>query len=255
MIEGIDKILNSDLLQRYITGDVTPTERIKVDMLRVDYREIRERLKELEYQLEQDHISQAITPPEGTKDCVIKALNPEAKTGIPKTSTTSRQLGNKSWLAVAASFLVGAAVVGFTLTKNNRSLQKQNTQLSADLTALTDACNIINEQYAFINAPETTPIVLENINSGDYQAVVYWNDTKQASYLRCLNLPKLDSGKTYQIWADVNHKMLSLGTFSSGKELIALGYYDHATSLNITVEPWGGSDQPTLETLTAVKTI
>ena len=69
------------------------------------------------------------------------------------------------------------------------------------------------------------------------------------------SLPKLKGDKTYQIWADVDNEMLSIGTFSNSEELIALGYYDDATSLNITVEPKGGSDHPTLSTLTASKAI
>ena len=255
MIEGIEDILKSDLLQRYVIGDITTEERIKVDMLRIDSRQVRQRLKEIEFNIEQQHTAQALSPPPGSKKCVMKSLNPSQEELDVKTERSFGEIFNQAWIGIAASFLIGAAAVGLAMKSTNRVLKKENIQLVADYKVLSDECEAISMQYAFINAPSTTPIVLENISSGAYQAVVYWNESVKASYLKCLNLPKLKGSQTYQIWADVDNEMLSIGTFSKSEEFIALGYYDDAKSLNITVEPKGGSDHPTLSTLTASKVI
>ena len=255
MIEGIKNILQSDLLERYILGEATPEERIRVDILRIDYREIRERLEQLELDLEKNHVSQSNHPPLGTKDAVIKSLKQIDTLDPALNINGSSQWFNKFWLGIAASFFVGAAMVGFTMRSNMNDMRSANEQLSNEMAVLKDNCQQIANQYAFVSSPNTTPIVLENISTGAYQAVVYWNETEKSSMLRCLSLPQLQEDQTYQIWADVNNEMLSIGTFSSGEEIIALGYYEDATSLNITIEPNGGSDHPTLATLTASKRI
>jgi len=72
--------------------------------------------------------------------------------------------------------------------------------------------------------------------------------------LRVIELPGIQSDQTYQLWADVDGDMLSLGTFDAALAIIdaiPMDYLDRATSLNITVEPKGGSKHPTVSTLTA----
>ena len=52
--------------------------------------------------------------------------------------------------------------------------------------------------------------------------------------------------------------MLSLGIFDAVKllqEAVPMNYLANATSLNITVEPAGGSEHPTVSTLTASRAI
>ncbi len=51
------------------------------------------------------------------------------------------------------------------------------------------------------------------------------------------------------MWADVDGEMISMGLLPTDKELIALTYIDKAASLNITIEPKGGNDHPTVERL------
>ncbi len=220
MIEGIEDKLKSDLLQRYVIGDITKEERIKVDMLITDSCQVTQRQREIEFNLEQRHNAQAMFPPPGTKECVMKSLNSsQEKLGL-KIEKSFGEIFNQAWIGIAASFLIGAAAAGLAMKSTNRVLKEENIQLVANFKALSDECEAINKKYAFINAPSTTPIVLENISSRAYKAVVYWNESETASYLKCLNRPKLKGDQTYQIWVDVDNKMLSIGTFSKSEELL-----------------------------------
>ena len=42
MMEHIDDILSSDLLERYVLGDVSPEEKMKVELLRIEHGVIRQ---------------------------------------------------------------------------------------------------------------------------------------------------------------------------------------------------------------------
>lgn len=43
--------------------------------------------------------------------------------------------------------------------------------------------------------------------------------------------------------------MISMGLLPTDKDLVALTYIEKAESLNITIEPKGGNDHPTVERL------
>ena len=62
-------------------------------------------------------------------------------------------------------------------------------------------------------------------------------------------MPKLKENETYQMWADVDGEMISMGLVPTDQELVALAYIDDAESLNITIEPEGGNDHPTVSRL------
>lgn len=254
MIEGINDIINSGLLERYVEGDVSIEERLKVDMLKVDHREIKDRLQQIEIQLEQDHLKQSIIPPKGTKEAIIKRLGNDnlAATQHPIKKELE---GFKSWLSIAASVLLSVGIVWFIMDNSLQEARASEEELTAKLMMLEKECNAKSLKYAFINDPYTKPVLLNNVNDQSYEAVVYWNENKQASYLRSVDLKKLKDDQIYQIWADVEGEMISIGTFLPGDDLIAIDYLPNATSLNITIEPKGGSMHPTLSTLTASNSI
>jgi len=116
-------------------------------------------------------------------------------------------------------------------------------------------CSRLTEQYAFINHTNTLPFVLQGGSQSTlHQVIVYWNETIQKSMLRVVDLPAIQSDETFQLWADVDGEMLSLGVFDPGQAIadaVPMSYLDNATSLNITIEPKGGSDHPDVSRLTA----
>ena len=68
-------------------------------------------------------------------------------------------------------------------------------------------------------------------------------------------LPNLPDNQTYQMWSDVDGEMIDMGLLPNDKELVTLKYIDRAESLNITIEPAGGNDHPTVERLISYVTL
>jgi hypothetical protein len=82
----------------------------------------------------------------------------------------------------------------------------------------------------------------------DSGITVFWDDNQNKAYLYNQSMPKAPVGKTYQIWADVDKVMIPLGIF--GEDPISeIKCLKRATSLNVTIEPAGGSEHPTVENL------
>lgn len=67
-----------------------------------------------------------------------------------------------------------------------------------------------------------------------------------------VSLPQLPEEQCYQIWAEVQDKMVSLGILSEAdRQLKALPYTENALALSITIEPKGGNTIASLDNLVA----
>ena len=109
---------------------------------------------------------------------------------------------------------------------------------------------IANENFRSINNPDVIPFVLlGNQIAPDAKAVAYVNHATKKVVVNPQGLPDLSTDKTYQMWADVDGEMIDMGVIPTDTDLVALKYIDEAESLNITIEPAGGNDHPTVENL------
>ena len=94
------------------------------------------------------------------------------------------------------------------------------------------------------------PLLLKgNQTLPESRAVAYINHETKSILVNSQGLPPLEEDKTYQMWADVDGVMVNMGLLPADTELIPLKYIDRAESLNITIEPAGGNDHPTVENL------
>ena len=81
--------------------------------------------------------------------------------------------------------------------------------------------------------------------------VALWNDEIGSGHAIMKNVPNAPTAHCYQLWADVNGKMVSLGILKTGEEWMELKYLENAESLNVTIEKEGGSQHPTVTRLIA----
>ena len=252
-MDHIDNILSSDLLERYVLGDVTQEEIIKVDLLKIEHKVIRKELLRLEKTVERMSVDNAVKAPSKTKDCIIKNISGQAQqTQVIKKP---RAYINGSWWKMAAAVMLG--ILGTWMFMQNKFTKANEAviEMEADMAKLEKDCNRLTQQYAFINHSRTTPFLLDGkAYDKESQVIVYWNEDLQKSKLRVIELPAINANQNYQLWADVDGEMLSLGIFDPGTAIvdaIDINFLANASSLNITVEPSGGSEHPNISTLTA----
>jgi anti-sigma-K factor RskA len=86
-----------------------------------------------------------------------------------------------------------------------------------------------------------------------------YNPTTKAVYLDVRKLPAPPTGKQYQLWALDNGKPVDAGVLAAattaGDSLQQMKDIASAQAFAMTVEPEGGSINPTLSTLTVVGNI
>jgi anti-sigma-K factor RskA len=240
-------IIEQGYLDAYITGDLSPEEKVEVERALFDPL-VRSEYDRIEKKIEVLARMQGQEPPSRLKNSVLGTI---------------ADVGSRpSWLRVgfAASLVVGLLGIMASVFFWNQwqSTDAQLSQLRTDNLEIASQYQRVNNNYQELQEdigklinPQFKRIVMsgtDNLPGGE--AVVYWNPQTQEVALNSLSLPALSADEQYQLWALVDGKPVDAGIFDANQmqiqdmELIAA-----ADAFAVTIEPRGGSDTPTLEKL------
>ena len=259
MKRSIKSLLESSLLEEYALGLLDPAETAQVEKALREHPEVRKAYQELQEGLEDLARQSGITPPPGTKEGLINRLEQGRPTKQPMLIW--RRTGALA-AAVIIALSIGLWIV--QLAGERRSVRRQVSDLQEQVIQLESALAEQQKAYADQQAewdlladPQTRRIPLfGNQQAPQFQAVAFWNASAEAGRLRILELPVLPPDKCLQMWADVDGEMVNLGILPADQGTwITLPFRPRATSLNVTVEPQGGSDHPTVSDLVANSSI
>ncbi len=251
-----EEFINSGLLEEFVLG-LTTEHQDKLVMEHLDlYPDLCQQLKKWEFSLEELARKNAIAPPSDLKNRLQQKLdlhdNNSAKT-LKKTSNSSI-INRKFWLNVAATYLVAATFGLLYFAYQNNQLSKQSEQLvleNAKLSAEKNDLESVSRKFSFVKEVDTQVLQfnVENKPIG----TVFINHSLQKTSFKITNLAQPPAQKVYQMWADVDGEMVNVGVIESPQngDLIDLPYMKNATSLNITIEPQGGSQTATVANLVA----
>lgn len=248
MKEKIRIFLDSDLLEKYLLGTTSTEETLQVERYISMYPEVRESYDELQENLETFAKLHAVKAPEALKARIL-------------TSIRKENVARKNFyrFAVAASFAILISFgASYFFWDQNKSLQQENTVVNNKIDDLEETMREqledVRNQFIVLQNPETKKYSVKgNKKAKELKAVAYVNPVKRLSYINVSKLPHLPEDQCYQMWAEVNGKMLNLGIIkeaSSQEKLLALPYADHTLGY-ITIEPKGGNQSPTVENIVA----
>ncbi|ARV10459.1 hypothetical protein BTO05_12745 [Winogradskyella sp. PC-19] len=246
------ELLENGLLEQYVLGELDATQVGSIEKLLVSDTEIKVRLDEIESDFENLGIENAINLPSHLKTQLLSKI----KTSNNKTISESTN-SNKFWLGIAASFaaffLLGSIWLYSELNSVKDDLQivsEQNKALKEDLNGISKNYDEASKWYAALSNPDAEQYILTgNKLSPEAKIVSFVNHENKSVVINTKKLPQLDADHDYQMWADVDGEMIDMGVIPKNKELIAMTYINNAESLNITIEPAGGNDHPTVERL------
>jgi anti-sigma-K factor RskA len=255
------KILEEGLLEAYLMGDLDMEQLgIVADAIAKD-PSLKEAYDAMEEDFERIAFENAVVPPSHVRKSLEVVLNAmEDDPGVrPLTMGQERQTKIQFRLMVAASMAALFALSSFWLynrwqdsEKNLQMVQRQTSELQHRLAGLENDYQQTNLKYQTINNPNVQPFLLVgNQKLPNSRAIAYVNHQTKEVLLNTKGLPKLSADKTYQLWADVDGEMIDMGILPIDSDLVSMHYIDKAESLNITIEPAGGSEHPTVENLVA----
>lgn len=246
------ELLENGLLEQYVLGELDNKDIEVIEQLLLSDIEIKEQLDKIESDFENLGMENTINPPNHVKTQLLSKI----KASNYKTVSNSGN-SNKFWLGIAASFaalfLLGTIWLYSELNTVKDDLQivsDQNRALKEDLNVISKDFDEASKWYAALSNPDAEQYVLTgNDLSPKAKIVSFVNHKNKSVVINTKKLPQLDADHDYQMWADVDGEMIDMGVIPKNKELIAMTYIDNAESLNITIEPAGGNDHPTVERL------
>jgi len=255
-------IISSGLLELYALGLADDTERALVQQLLQKHPDLQSELTGMQMALE-DYASQQIAiPPTGMKETILREINQQVpndtnqlgQSNDPLVTSPTNWLGITGWAAALA-----LGMLSFLMYNQKENAQQNYQTTKASLIELQTNCatqetsaQAVAAYYDFLKQPTTQHIHVFSLQSKAPQVVVFWNETDKKGYINTFDLPPCPDGHTYQMWADVAGKMINMGVFDNQPgQLQAVNFIPNAESINITLEPIGGSDHPTVSMLQA----
>ncbi|PKQ43941.1 anti-sigma factor [Confluentibacter flavum] len=257
----ITTFLDSGLLEKYLLGDTTSAETEMTETYLSKYPEVQNAYNTLQFNLEVVAKSNAVDAPKHILETILDEID---ETPVVNMNTYKKY---KNWhkLGIAASI---AALIfagwSFSLYDQKEKLSEENQvvvdeifDLRSDIEMNNKKLDDIMRQFKQLNDPETYKYIIEgNSRAKNLKTVAYINAKDKTSMIDVVSLPKLPEEQCYQIWAELQGKMVSLGILSeTDRQLKTIPYTENALGLNITIEPKGGNTIASLQNSVAEITL
>ena len=245
-------ILDNGLLEQYLLGELNAQDCEKIEQVLASDTELKAQFDAIEKDFETLGLENAIAPPKGIKYQLIQDIREAKDTKNNKSNTNL-----KYYLGIAASIAALLMLGNFWMYNELSEVKDQLQTVETEKTELNDKLNNLNQQlenetalFATLTHPDTEQYVLKgNSLMPGGKVVSYVNHSTKSVVINTERLPKLDDAHDYQMWADVEGEMINMGVIAKDQNLMTMTYIDHAESLNITIEPTGGNDHPTVSQL------
>ncbi|RYD80111.1 MAG: anti-sigma factor [Sphingobacteriales bacterium] len=284
-----DLYISSGILELYVAGVLSPAEMEEVTAMAAKHDRIREeiqRIEETHLQYAASHAPAGLSrhffddiltkidelpeevPQPQTKS---KAVNKEREKPQPAPKTiklkddNSRREGRRSparfYMVIAASLILFAlsALLNLYLYQQWQSTQNDLVALQSENTAISQQYNQVKlekdkafSEFAIYGNPDYKRVKLSGLPiASQSEAMIYWNKNTQDVFLQVMNLPQAPAGKQYQLWAiDETDKPVDAGMLASlDNNISPMKKIGSAKAFAITLEPTGGSQNPTMEAM------
>ncbi|HEX2605772.1 MAG TPA: anti-sigma factor [Flavisolibacter sp.] len=250
---NVKEYISSGIIESYVLGLATDSERQEFESLCAQYPEIAEARNTFELQLEEQLLKDAAPPPTHLKQVITEKLAAQLSSdtstySLEQPEVPVRKMNPWKWVAAASLLLMaGAAYWGYTNQNKYKDLQAQRQQLESELAQSTAQLEQLNREAQILHNPDMKTAAMQSTTDTKVYGMVYWDSTSSDVYLLVNNMPQTASDKQYQLWALLDNQPIDLGLIElkQQKLLIKMKNVRNAQAFAITVEPKGGSPVPT----------
>lgn len=264
--------MESGILELYVLGDLSSEEIREVEAKIAQYPEIRAEVESIENALQAYAVSNAIQPSDKVRSRILEAIRTSNQPATPVVPiNVARDTSGFYKYAFAASVALLLVSVILLLNLNNK-LKESNTQLAVLQTENQQFSNRVN--YMNSELEDSKKFLEIYQQPGQYKLVGLKGSAKAPSAsmtvafspqkkevmidLSSLKMPENDGEHQYQLWALVDGKPVDLGVFDSTADhsgMKRMKSVDGAQAFAVTLEPKGGSVNPTMEQMMAIGNI
>ncbi|GAA4812389.1 anti-sigma factor [Litoribaculum gwangyangense] len=253
MNEKIITFLNSGLLEKYLLGETNTEETDMVESYISKYPEVQNAYNTLQFNLEVVAKSNAIEAPKDILNNILDELDENPVVKLTTKSTYQKWYKFSIAASIAAFIFAGTSYIFYNqnqkLSEENQVVVDEIFDLRSDIEKNNEMLNSVMRQLLKLNNPETEKyIITGNERAKDLRTVAYINPKEKTSMIDVVSLPKLPEEQCYQIWAELQGKMVSLGILNEAdRKLQNIPYMEDALALSITIEPKGGNSVASLK--------
>ena len=274
----IEKYIASGILELYALDELPAEERAEVEQALAQYPVLREELNAIEEGLEGLAMESAVAPPDFLKTSILDAIDQKSGSqeirGSVKQESGSQDSEKEAKVvpmqprANRLRSYVAAASITLTLVSTylavdyrgkwkesqlsyeqitqNLELQAENfNQVKQDLDKLEQDFNVLtNADFGRFDMASVVQ------GQDQFSASVFWNQKTLEAYLSIGTLKTLTQEQQYQLWAIIDGKPVSMGVFDHDAEgLLKMENVSGVATFAVTIEPRGGSENPTLSAM------
>lgn len=255
---NIEDYISSGVLESYVLGELSESEMQEVDQMASKHPEIKAEIDLIELSFEKLAFKTAVKPKATVKEKLMQAIEEETPVIQMKSDAGS------GWMRYAASVSVlvalSASILAYTYYNNWKnaeaeltSLIAQNQQIASDYNVVNQRLDKIEQDFNIVNSSAFSKVTMKGTdNAPDALADIYWNASTQEVYLSIQNLRELSQEQQFQLWAIIDGQPVDAGTFDLTDGLLKMKSIAGAAAFAVTIEPKGGSSNPSLETMQVV---
>ena len=187
-------------------------------------------------------------PAEADADAPAPVISLESARAIRAAGdSTAKGRARRRWYTRPATYLTAVAAAAAIVLGGTAVIAiNNNSQTSA-----------VSSDFTTISAASDSQRASEGVDGGG-KATLVWSNKLGRSAIVLDGMPALAEGKTYELWYISGSVATPAGTFvpsGSSKEVqILKGTMSAGDTVGITVEPAGGSKQPTTKPVVAIAT-
>jgi len=273
-VEDIKAYIESGILELYAIGDLTASERLHVEEMLSKHPAVKAELDEIESSMEAYALANAITPPEKLRDRTLnsllinladdrnfpdkKAKQPVKDNVIAFPAPKANSFFKYAFAACLALLILSVAA----LIDIYNQLSDANTQLVAmnsQNQKYTKTVNFMDHQLnVYRDSSFKTVILKGTAKSPASTMLVAYSPIKKEVMIDMgdLNLPANDQAHQYQLWAIVAGKPVDLGVFdktTDSSDMKIMKSIASAQAFAVTLEPRGGSVNPTMNQMMVIR--
>jgi anti-sigma-K factor RskA len=260
-----------ELLPFYALDALTEEEKEKVESYLAEHPEAGLQLQELQSGASiLPYTVAPVEPPHHVKEALMKRVTSDVQArearAISSASVSREPSRRRTWFEDLFRVLsLGAAAIAilwaFVLNSQVAGLQRQVASLNEQVAAQSQSIDNLIQNLPPTNESDVITVSLES--TGDQprplgQLIANPNDTSAVVVVS--GLPPLEPGKTYQVWligdAPVSAGLLTVD--ENGQSVLIITSEESIgsfTSLGISIEPEGGSEQPTPDQIVVLSDI
>ena len=269
-MEDLKAYIESGVLELYVLGSLTEAERREVELMLEKHPQLRTEVTEIENALESYADDNAVDAPDALRSKTLETLETAKEKETPVVPIgTKRNNFYKYALAASVALLLLSLITLINLHSQLKDSQHQITILRQSNQKYAAHTNYVEGQLRdakqsldVFHSPDQYKVVsLKGTpNAPTASMMVAFSPQKSEVMIdvASLKMPANDPQHQYQLWALVNGKPVDLGVFDAKADsagMIKMKSLKNAEAFAVTLEPKGGSINPTMEQMMVMGTI